>query len=467
MLKLPNTLSFRLTLWYFSTFVVFLTVAFLILYLSFDSVLQSRIDEDLIEDLKEYRILFDQGGMAKVKEEIDQETVSDSHDEFVRVLDKNGMTLLESDLSGWEILDIDLRKFQKTLKSDSDSIVQTVKFKGQEHDTRMIFGKVGQENTLQIGQSLEEKDEIVELLLTVFAIIFCVLIPLAASGVWFMARRAVSGIEEVSRVAKTIENGDFDHRVSVSRVYGDEIQTLVDAFNAMAGRISKLIFELREMINNIAHDLRSPLTRIRATLEGSLSPSGNPKEFKKAAEDTLEECDRLIQLINTALDVAEAESGLATTIKSEINLSTLITDACELFEPVAEQKGIDLSCDLEMDCMFQGNKQNLQRLLANLIDNALKYTPKKGKVMVKLAAHLQEILIEVADTGIGISPRDQSRVFERFFCCDPSRSNGGYGLGLSFARAVTAAHNGYITLTSRPEKGSTFTIHFPKMQSAN
>ncbi|VAW96054.1 hypothetical protein MNBD_GAMMA23-538 [hydrothermal vent metagenome] len=215
------------------------------------------------------------------------------------------------------------------------------------------------------------------------------------------------------------------------------------------------------MTDNIAHDLRSPLARVRAISESMLSTDNTHQEYKSAASDTIEECDRLLQMINSILDVAEAEAGAFQTPKQKVNIHQLVQDACELFEAMAEQKCIKLVCRLENKCYIYGNIQNLQRMLANLLDNAIKYTLENGQVDVVLTCIQQEIKIIVMDTGMGIPENDQTRVFDRFFRCDQSRTHDGCGLGLSFSRAVAHSHGGDINLSSRLKKGSCFTIKLP------
>ncbi len=459
--KFPQTLTFRLTLWYALIFVTCLTFAFFVLYLSLSSILDDRIDEDLHEDLTEYALVLDSGGIAKVIHEIERELkTSEINAIFIRLYDKNGQQIFSSDLAHWEGLVIDPITLRKELASISSPVLESIKLPSQEYKTRMVYGLIGPNTVLQIGESLKEKEELIELLLMVFAVMFCVVIPLASGVGWFMARKAVSGIKEVSSAVVDIERGVFNRRVVVEG-QGDEIQELADAFNAMADRIKCLISEMREMIDNIAHDLRSPLARIRAISEVALSADGNGENYKIAIADTLEDCDRLIQLINATLDVAEAEAGITNTVKEEVYISKVVEDACELFEPVAEEKRIDLSLKLESDCHLFGDRQNLQRMLANILDNAVKYTPFQGKISVGLVRSLQEIIINVADTGIGIPLSDQKRVFERFFRCDQSRNKDGCGLGLSFAHAVARAHGGNITIDSVPSERSVFTITLP------
>ncbi len=467
MIRLPNTLAARLTLWYASAFVFFLVVAFAILYLSMNTVLNSRIDEDLEEDIEEFRLTFETNGLEEVKREIDREVMAgDTVDEFLRLLSPAGKEIYSSDQNHWNNLNTDIDIVKRFTAPDVEPVLLSADFESQEHTTRMIYGYIGPGVILHLGDSLEEKEEIMELLFLVFLIMFCFVIPLAYGVGRFVARKAVRGIEAVSHAAIDIERGKFDQRVSVTGS-GDEIETLANTFNAMAERIRNLIAEMREMIDNIAHDMRSPLGRIRAISESVLSASDNGREngrgeeYKKAAADTLEECDRLIQLINTTLDVAEAESGVASNMIEAVNISELTENACELFEPLAEEKRITVSPKLEPECWLRGNRQNLQRMLVNLLDNAMKYTPAKGRVNVRLERNDDAIQIEIADTGVGVPLTDQQRVFQRFFRCDQSRSQEGCGLGLAFARAVAHTHGGDINLTSTPSEGSIFTVTLP------
>jgi signal transduction histidine kinase len=297
-------------------------------------------------------------------------------------------------------------------------------------------------------------------LLKLLAATFFVVIALAAPVGWFMTRQALRGVDEVSRAAADIANGALDRKVSV-RAQGAEIERLVATFNRMVDRIRALITGMREMTDNIAHDMRSPLARIRANAESALSRAESIVDYRASAADTLEECDRLLQMINTTLDVAEAESGAAEITREAVDVAEVVSDACELFEPLAEEKGIQLSSRLAPDCRVQGNRQYLQRMLANLLDNALKYTPPLGKVDVGVASAEDVVSICVRDTGIGISEADQAHVFERFFRCDHSRSQPGFGLGLTFARAVTRAHGGELAVASSLGQGSAFTATLP------
>lgn len=461
MIKLPNTLGFRLTFWYALAFLVCLVAALLALYVYLDTILNDRMDVDLREDIAEFQELLTDDGLDKVISEIEREiNSSDETEVFLRLLDGQGKVVFSSDVSEWEGLDAITTLIVQKDPVPSLPVLETVEFPNQEYPARIILGRIGPDIVLQIGETLEKKEEIMELLFMVFAGMVFLGIPVASGVGWLIARKAVCGIEEVSRAAKDIERGHLDRQVTV-KAQEEEIQTLMDTFNAMAARIQVLIREMREMTDNIAHDLRSPLARIRAMSEVALTENDSTKGYKNAAMDTIKECDRLMHLINTTLDMAEVDAGVNNRVKEPINLSQLIADLCELFEPVAEEKHITLTVKLEQNCQIIGDKHNLQRMVANLLDNAMKYTPAEGEISIELARLSHEFCLTITDTGVGIPLSDQHRVFDRFFRCDHSRSQEGCGLGLSFARSVARSHGGDITVTSEPSKGSVFSSIFP------
>jgi heavy metal sensor kinase len=276
-----------------------------------------------------------------------------------------------------------------------------------------------------------------------------------------MARRAVSGVEAVTRTAQKISEGTLDERVPV-KARGDEIDQLATTFNQMVNRIQTLLTEIKEMSDNIAHDLKSPITRIRGIAEVTLSTGKSLNEYENMAASTIEECDRLLDMINTMLMISKAESGVDRLSREEIDVDGLVREACELFGPIAEDKGVTLSYDVPNKSHLIGDHRMIQRMLSNLLDNAIKYTASRGAVSVSVSEDERDVVITVKDTGVGISPSDLPRIFERFYRCDQSRSEPGIGLGLSLARAIARAHGGDITVMSTPNQGSTFMITLPR-----
>jgi signal transduction histidine kinase len=217
---------------------------------------------------------------------------------------------------------------------------------------------------------------------------------------------------------------------------------------------------MKEINDNIAHDLRSPLARIRGIAEMTLTDEKSINDYRDMAVSTIEECDVLIDMINTMLDITEAEAGVNGAKDEEFDLVTLIYDACELYRPMVDEKKMDLKVNLPNTLTFRGDKKKMQRIVTNILENSIKYSPEQGTVNVLAASDNGKVEIVFEDTGIGISETDLPQIFERFYRCDRSRSQGGVGLGLSLARAYTESMNGFISVKSSENKGSTFTLKF-------
>ena len=462
MLKRPRTLVSRMTVWFVASFAVFLMLAFLISYFAMSALLNAEIEEDLIEDIQEFQLFYDKGGIDAVKAEIDRESQSDEVDEeFLQLLDVTGNVLYSSDLSAWEGLKP--AKVQlENVNEDDEPVPHNTEIEQQEYPVKTALGKLDQNTLLFIGESTEQNHEVLELLQIIFLVMLLITIPVTSIAIRVLSKKSVGGIEEVSRAAVAIQQGEFDRRANISSD-DTEIRQLAETFNNMADRIKGLITEMREMIDNIAHDLRSPIARIRAISESALASkqSLTAEEYQSSISDTLEECDRLINLINTTLDVAEAEADISNTQKQSVDFSQLVADAYELFEPLAEQKSIHFGNHIQAGCTVFGNQLNLQRMIINLIDNALKYTQPHGEVYVTLSEQGGQITCLIQDNGSGIAETEQEKVFQRFYRSDSSRCEQGCGLGLSFARAVARAHNGEVGIESNMDKGSRFFVTLP------
>jgi heavy metal sensor kinase len=309
---------------------------------------------------------------------------------------------------------------------------------------------------------MENHTRIMDVFRKVFITTMVILFGLAVVVGWFMARRALVGVETVTRTARRISEGSLEKRVPVKK-RADEIDQLALTFNQMLDRIETLVTGIKEMSDNIAHDLKSPITRIRGIAEVSLTAGSSLQEYESMAAGTIEECDRLLDMINTMLIISRTEAGVTQLDRRKLDITNLVGDACDIFQSPAEDKGLAMVCNLPEDISINGDMRLIQRMVANLLDNAIKYTPANGRIDVSVAAGEDQLVqIAVRDTGMGISAKDREHIFERFYRCDPSRSQAGTGLGLSFARAVARAHNGEITVASTPGEGSTFTVTLPQ-----
>jgi heavy metal sensor kinase len=330
------------------------------------------------------------------------------------------------------------------------------------HKVRILYGILGPGVILQLGQSMESYTRFIEAFKKIFISTMAFLVLSAALIGWFMARQALSGLGEVIRTARHISDGRLEKRVPLKRTR-DEIDELAITFNEMLDRIQSLVKEIKEMSDSIAHDLKSPITRIRGNAEVTLTMDTSLKDYQHMAAGTIEECDRLLDIINTMLLISKTEAGVEKPVPEHVDLAQLLREACALFLPLAEDKNIALNCESAGSCELSGDRRMIQRMIANLLDNALKYTSSGGKVdLLVRSCDDEKVVVTVNDTGLGIPAEDLTHIFERFYRGDPSRPQTGSGLGLSLAQAFAQAHGGRIDVTSEPDKGSAFTITLPK-----
>ncbi len=461
--KFRRSLALRLTAWYAAIFFVFSIIAFTFTYFLVAAALQEKTDEDLEEDMGEFIAFMHAGGIERVKNEMILETQGrEAEQTFFRLWTANGDLLATSDLTEWSGLTESIEILAQ-LRSVNEPILLTIKLPHREYDVRSIYATIGPDVVLQMGESLEDNADFMGTLLKGFLMMCAVVLLLGGPIGWFMAKRALRGVQEITSAATAITGEALEKRVSVQS-RGDELDNLAQAFNAMLDRIQALIIGMREMTDNLAHDLRSPVGRIRAAAEMALTNGGSRPGVETIAATTAEECDRLLEMINTTLDIAEAESGAAKLKIVDIDAVELVNDAVELFQPVAEDKEIILFADLPKQSRVQGDLQRLQRAIACLLDNALKYTATGGRIALRLSNEHKQIKLAIKDTGIGMTAEETSRIFERFYRCDRSRTQHGNGLGLNLALAFIRAHGGDISVDSTPKQGSIFTVMLPDSQ---
>jgi heavy metal sensor kinase len=459
--KPRNTLAFRLTLWYAGIFTVSSCVAFLLFYMLITSLILDQTDHELLDQANRFSVVIaSQGTDSVLDNAIIESEAAGVKKVFFCFLSFNGQVFSSSNMSYWKDIEIDESAIRDLFRGGSP-VFKTISIAGHREQVRVLYAQVSPGIILQVGQALESYSRFLDAFKKIFIATMIPLIALAACVGWFMARRAVSGIEAVTRTAQNISGGALNERVPV-KTRGDEIDQLAAAFNRMLDRIEALLKEIKEMGDNVAHDLRSPIARIRGVAEVTLTSCKTLGEYESMAASTIEECDRLLDMINTMLLISKTESGSEKFSSADIDLSEAVCRACEIFGPMAEDADVELNMEVSDGVHFKGNTSMIQRMISNLLDNALKYTPSGGKVKVRLKETASRTVFDVIDTGIGISSADLSHIFDRFYRCDQSRSQSGTGLGLSLARAIARAHGGEITVVSVPGSGSTFTVDLPK-----
>jgi heavy metal sensor kinase len=463
--SIRHTLAFRLTLWYAGIFLLTSWVAFIFLYVLITSVIRDRTDQDLLGEARTLSSILKAQGIEAVKRQVIFEAQAAGEKKiFFRLLSFSGQEFSSSNMSYWRDIEVGKAGIDRLLR-EKQPVFTTIRLPDRKHKIRILYSIIGRDIILQLGQSMENYTRFIEAFRKIFVVTMTSLFIFAAIVGWFMARRALAGVETVTQTARQISEGSLKERVPVKK-HQDEIDQLAITFNQMLDRIQTLVTGIKEMSDNIAHDLKSPITRIRGIAEVTLTTGASEKEYENMAASTIEECDRLLDMINTMLVISKAEAGVNKLDAKEMDIAAVVRDACELFQAPAEDKDLKFIFDAQGAFSLSGDQRMIQRMIANLLDNAIKYTSDGGTVKVAVGAqNNHSVVITVKDTGIGISDQDIHRIFERFYRCDPSRSKTGIGLGLSFARAVARAHGGEITVSSRPDQGSTFTVTLPKQGS--
>lgn len=324
----------------------------------------------------------------------------------------------------------------------------------------VVKGRSGDAYVLQVGVSLASTDAALRRYRHLLLYSVPAVLVVAALTAWGLGGIALSPLARVADAARTIDVRSLGTRLPV-RGTDDELDRVVTAFNGTLDRLDTAVAEMRQFSAALAHELRTPLAILRGELELNLRRCRNEPQV---VASQLEEIDRLKRLIDQILTLARAESGQISLSVAPVDIGELASSLVEELQPVAEARNIELSCERPDDrVIVNGDGGWLQRLLINLLDNALKFTPQGGRVTLGVSRGIASALVTVSDNGVGMSPEDARRAFDRFFRADPARSSTteGSGLGLSLAQWIVQSHHGAINLESSPGAGSTFTVTLP------
>jgi len=460
-LKIWHKLAFRLTLWYTLVFTASLIGVLLVLYIMIANDVKKHIDQGLLDDLYEVAATLALVGTDSPQRALQIEAESDGIDRiFLRLLDPTGKVVAASNMKYWKNVGINKSALSQ-INIEVPHVFETLTIPGRPDKIRVVYGIVKPGKILQVGISGEQESRFINAFEALVVPIMFVFVLFSAVIGWFMANRALSGVEEVTKTALDISKGAFNRRVRI-KSKSDEIELLAKTFNRMLDHINDLMRGMKEVTDNIAHDLKTPITRMRVAAETELGKAKYSDDSQELAAGTIEECDNLLHMIDTMLLISKEESGISERGGKRVDISQIIREAFELFSPIAEEKGIRFLNRVSDDIVITGDFHGLQRMIINLMENAIKYTPAGGIVTVLSNIENDHIKIILNDTGIGISGEDMPHIFKRLYRCDRSRSQQGFGLGLSLALAVAHAHGGDITVESRLGKGSTFTVILPR-----
>jgi heavy metal sensor kinase len=313
-----------------------------------------------------------------------------------------------------------------------------------------------------IGRPLKPNEDVINSFTKIYVGLMPIMIFSGCLLGWIIAGRALTPVTEVAQAAQRISGSNLSLRIP-TRGAGDELDYLIDTFNRMIERLESSFIQIRQFSTDVSHELRTPITAIRGQLEVALFTAQDTEQYREAILTSLQDVERLSQIVRALLLLSQAESGQVALHKIRLDLSETARDIIDQFQIPAEEAQIRLVADLRRECPAEVDRVQIERMISNLISNAVKFTPPGGEVRVSVQRHPDRIEIIVEDTGRGISPEHLSHIFDRFYQVRDTDTNGerGLGLGLSFVSWIAKAHGGSVNVDSKLNKGSRFTISLP------
>lgn len=433
-----RTFGLRLALWYATLFVSgAIAIVFVTYYLTAASLAQR--DQQIIKGkLGDYAAAYLRGGVRVLAATVRAEQQVAPERLFVRVVDRGVEAVVLSNPDGWDPSKLEI-----------------------------VSATLADGTLVQVGKSTEARDDLLARFRATLGIVTLFIVVIALSGGWLATQSALFPIRRLTlAVQRIIRTGRTDARVPLEGT-GDAIDELTSLFNTMLDKIEGLVTAMRGALDNVSHDLRTPLTRLRGTAEMALAspPPGDcarqAEHYREVLADCVEESDRVLVMLNTLMDISEAESGTMQLRREPVPLADVVARAIDLYRDVADAKGVALAAVAPADIVVTADRTRLEQVAANLIDNAVKYTPPGGRVDVEVRREADAAVLRVRDTGPGIPADELPRIFDRLFRGDTSRAERSLGLGLSLVKAVVEAHGGAVEVSSEMGRGSTFSVSLP------
>ncbi|MDH5523925.1 MAG: HAMP domain-containing histidine kinase [Desulfobulbaceae bacterium] len=457
--RLTANTGFRLALWYSAIFISSSLLLFLLLFFPLRAEILERDHNMIFDKMQEYTLQDERLGLQVMIDEIHMERlINQQGGFFVRVVDLAGKPLISTLPPRWQAREDEILAALNR-ERDGDSWVVVPDAAGRDVLEIAEF-KLASGHLLQVGKGSEERQKLLADFRRIFALVMLPVIILGFGGGFFLANRSLRPVRDLIQTLRSIDTGKLNARVTASPAVS-ELNELIQLFNGMLEKIEHLITGMRAALDNVAHDLRTPVTRLRAVIETAVQADGDSDSLREALMDCAEESERIVTMLNTLMDISEAETGVMRLNLETINAAGLLAEVVELYQYVAEEKGVAISLTVPADLEVCADPNRMRQVVGNLVDNALKYTPPGGRISIEARPLDKEMMLVIEDSGSGIAPHDLPQIFDRLYRADTSRSHRGLGLGLSLVKAVVQAHKGRIEVSSTPGRGSCFTLFWP------
>ncbi|VGO16478.1 Sensor histidine kinase ResE [Pontiella desulfatans] len=454
-----SPLAFRLALLYTVFLAVSFTVLFTVIYQRVDRIMQQR-DRDVIQaQVEKFSTLYRHGGEPALANYFSQ-PVTQTEPVFVRIVDRyNQVRFITVSHPLWNLLDQKMRKAGDIHgKSRWDMLAQEEAEGSWMVGTQPLSGGF----YLQVGHSNATGRVVMAHLRRTGLRILLPALLVSLLGGWLISRSALSPLRALVDTAEHIvDTGDQKRRVPEQRQRG-ELAVLGALFNKVLDQNEKLVEGSREALDHVAHDLRTPMTHLRNSAEHALQAEPDLRVQREALADCMEESERILQLLNALMDLAEARSGGMALAPESCALRELADEVTELYAIVAEERNIALRNEVPTYLTVEADRMRLRQCLANLVDNALKYSGPNTTVTLGGSSSEQDVVLRVSDQGCGIGEEDMEKIWNRLYRAEPSRGTPGLGLGLSMVRAIAEAHGGTVQVESNPGEGATFSLLLPR-----